>query len=94
MLIESKWIEGLVTFPLYLATVFILNGIFKLEALWYVVTFLILLYVFAYLYRIAVVNRVRNGVSTWLILGQWLVGQFLIIISVWYFGSITISSIT
>ena len=48
MLIENKSIEGLATIPLYLAAVFTLNGIFNLEALWFVITYLTLLYVFAY----------------------------------------------
>jgi hypothetical protein len=94
MLIENKWIEGLLTIPLYLATAFLLNGILKLEALGYVITFLILLFVFAYLYRALVVNRIRNGSNAWLILGQWCLGQISIIISAWCLGSIAISSST
>jgi len=94
MLIENKSIEGLATIPLYLAAVFTLNGIFNLEALWFVITYLTLLYVFAYLYRILVVNRIRNGSNAWLIISQWCLGQILIIISAWYLGSIAISSST
>jgi hypothetical protein len=94
MLIEKRWVEGLATIPLYLATAFILNGFFKLEALGYVITILILLFVFGFLYRSFVVNRIRNGSNAWITLGQWCLGQILIIISAWYIGFIAISTST
>jgi hypothetical protein len=92
MLVEKKWVEGLATIPFYLATAFILNGFIKLEALVYVITFLILLFVFGFLYRSFVINRIRNGSNTWITLSQWCLGQTLIIISAWYIGSIAIST--
>lgn len=91
MVIENKWIEGLATTPLYFAAVLLLNGYLKLDALGFVIAYLILLLIFSNLYRNLVVNRIRNGSNTWLTLGQWCLGQILIIISAWYIGSIAIT---
>ncbi len=94
VLIEKSWVEALVTIPFYLAAIFILNGFIKLEAVGYVVTFLTFLFVLGYLYRKFVVNRIRNGSNAWLTLGQWCLGQILIIMSAWYIGFVAISTST
>jgi hypothetical protein len=94
MLIEKNWVEALATMPFYLAAIFTLNGFIKLEALGYVITILILLFVFGALYRLLVVRRVRNGTNSWWALVHWYLGQIIILSGAWYISVIAISAST
>ena len=94
MVVEKNWVEGFATIPFYLVSAFILTGFMKLEALSYVVSMLLLLFAFGALYRFFVVRRVRNGSNSWWVLGQWYLGQILIITGAWYVSFIAITAST